>query len=89
MWVAVVSSYGKEPADDVVGRTTAGCLGVEPEIIGEVIAKVLDSVVSHRLRKVLEGVVGKVLGVYTEGWLCESRERRWHGDVCFAWPLMI
>ena len=86
--IVVVGLAGEEPADDVVGRTTARCLGVEPEIVSKVIAELLNPVVVHRLWKMLEGVVGEVLGVYPEDWLCEPRQRRWHGDAGFSWLLL-
>jgi hypothetical protein len=36
----------------------------------------------------LQGVVGKVLGVYTQGWLCEPRRKRWHDGLGFDWLLI-
>jgi hypothetical protein len=62
LWEIVVEHLAwKEPVDDIFGKTNPCRMGVEPESVSKVAAEFVDGVVFRRLRKVLEGVPGKVL----------------------------
>jgi hypothetical protein len=42
-----VDPIGEETVDDVVGRATAGRLGIEPNLVGKIIPEFFDRVVLY------------------------------------------